>query len=203
MQAFRIVLTGARTGHKSTCTPKRLGLGAKSSVIPTTCVVQASHPHRRCGRGQQRLVSAMKSSKFGGNCRMSCGGGGYEWRTQSRLLSRPNPSNFCSIVDTEHTPINLPDSHHDFQFQDDAAVIFTTDPEGLPRSGASSSSKQTAASRVSSLFGLSSLFSGKRFGTTTCSRRTTLYSLPQFKELASSSRELRLETAGNYKEAGK
>ena len=50
----------------------------------------------------------------------------------------PNPSNFFSYMETEHTPINLP-----------ATVISTTDPEGLPHSGASSSSsKQTAASRV-------------------------------------------------------
>ena len=65
----------------------------------------------------------------------------------------PTPSNFFSYMDTEHTPIHLPDSHHDFQCQDDAAVISTTDPEGLPRSGASSSSKQTAAGRVPSMFG--------------------------------------------------
>ena len=49
-------------------------------------------------------------------------------------------------MDPEHTPINLPDSHHNFPCQDDATVISTTeDPEGLPRSGASSSSNHTAA----------------------------------------------------------
>ena len=69
----------------------------------------------------------------------------------------PNPSNFFSYMDTEHTPIHLPDSHYDFQCQD-ATLISTTDPEGLPHSGASSSSKQTAASRVPSMFGHSSLW---------------------------------------------
>ena len=43
----------------------------------------------------------------------------------------PNPSNFFSHVDTVHTPIHLPDSHHDFQREDDATVISTTDPEGF------------------------------------------------------------------------
>ena len=58
---------------------------------------------------------------------------------------KPNASNFFSSMDTEHTPIHLPDSHNDFQCQDDATFISTTDPEGLPHSGASSSSKQTAS----------------------------------------------------------
>ena len=64
----------------------------------------------------------------------------------------PNPSNLFSYMDTAHTPIHLPDRHHDFQREDDATVISTTDPEGLPRSGAPSGSK-TAASRVPSTFG--------------------------------------------------
>ena len=70
----------------------------------------------------------------------------------------PHASNFFSYTDTEHTPIHLPDSHHDFQCQNDASVISTSDPEGLPRSGASSSSKQTAAGRVPSMFGPSTLW---------------------------------------------
>ena len=59
-------------------------------------------------------------------------------------------------MDPEHTLINIPDSHHNFLCPDDATVI-PTSPEGLRNSGASSSSKQTAASRVPSLFGPSSL----------------------------------------------
>ena len=54
-------------------------------------------------------------------------------------------------MDPEHTPIKNPDSHHNFLCPDDATVI-PTSPEGLHNSGASSSSKQTAASRVPSLF---------------------------------------------------
>ena len=70
----------------------------------------------------------------------------------------PNLSNFFSYMDTEHTPINVPDSHHNFPRHDDVTVISTTeDLEGLPHSGASSSSKQTAASRIPSMFGPSSL----------------------------------------------
>ena len=72
-----------------------------------------------------------------------------EWLTQlTNQGYEPNPSNFFSYMDTEHTPIHLSDSHHDSQCQDDATVTSTTDPEGLPRSGASSSSKHTAACRV-------------------------------------------------------
>ena len=51
-----------------------------------------------------------------------------------------------------------PDSHHDFPCQDDATMTSTTDREGLPHSGASSSSKHTAASGVPSTFGLPSLW---------------------------------------------
>ena len=68
----------------------------------------------------------------------------------------PELPNFFGHMETAHTPIHFPDSHHDFQNQDDATVIFTVDPEGLQHSGASSSSK-TAASRVPSTFGLPSL----------------------------------------------
>ena len=59
-----------------------------------------------------------------------------------------NPSNFFSHMDTEHTPIHFPD----LKCQDDATSISTTeDPEEFQNSGASSSSKDTAASRVLSM----------------------------------------------------
>ena len=69
----------------------------------------------------------------------------------------PKPANFFSYMDPEHTPINIPASHHNILCPDDATVI-STSPEGLPSSGASSSSKQTAVSRVPSMFGSSSLW---------------------------------------------
>ena len=57
----------------------------------------------------------------------------------------PNLSN-VSYMDPEYTSINLPDSHHNLPCHHDATVIsITEDPEGLPHSGASSSSKQTVA----------------------------------------------------------
>ena len=82
------------------------------------------------------------------------------WSGLSGRMANPaDLSNFFSCMDTEHTPINLPGSHQSFPCQDDAAVISTIeDPEGLPHSGASSSSKQTAASRVPSMFGASSIW---------------------------------------------
>ena len=72
----------------------------------------------------------------------------------SDCLTNPTPNtgyepNFYNYMSEEHTPIILPDSHRSFQCRDDATIISTTeDPEGFPHSGASSSSKQTAASKV-------------------------------------------------------
>ena len=54
------------------------------------------------------------------------------------------------------TKLQWLDSHHDFQCQNDATVISTIDPEGLPLSGACNSSKQTAASGIPSMFASSS-----------------------------------------------
>ena len=53
--------------------------------------------------------------------------------------------NFHSYMNEEHTPINLPDSHRCFQGRDDATIISATEAPEVPCSGASSSSKQTAA----------------------------------------------------------
>ena len=62
--------------------------------------------------------------------------------------------NFCTYINEEHTPMNLPDSHWNFPRRDGATIISTTeDPEGSQHSGASSSSKQTAASRVPTMSG--------------------------------------------------
>ena len=68
----------------------------------------------------------------------------------------PKFANFFSYMEPDHTPINIPDSHHNFLCPDEATMI-PTSPEGLPNSEASSSSKQ-AASRVSSLCGTSSIW---------------------------------------------
>ena len=58
--------------------------------------------------------------------------------------------NCCSYLNEEHTPFNLPDS---FPSRDDATIISAAaDPE-VSYSGASSSSKQTAASRVPAMSG--------------------------------------------------
>ena len=79
----------------------------------------------------------------------------------SGCLANPTPHtgfepNFYSYMNEEHTPINLPDSHRSFPCRDDATIITTTeDPEGFPQTGASSSSKQTAASRVPRTLGSS------------------------------------------------
>ena len=86
---------------------------------------------------------------------------------RSRCNSPSAPSNgypslkthltdFFSDTDPEHTPINIPDSHHDFMCPDDVTMI-PTSPEGLPNSEAFSSSQKAAASRVSCLFGHLSL----------------------------------------------
>ena len=67
----------------------------------------------------------------------------------------PSSPTFFSCMDPEHIPINVPDNHQSFLCPDDATVI-PTSPEGLPNSGGFSSSIQTAACRVPSLFGPSS-----------------------------------------------
>ena len=53
---------------------------------------------------------------------------------------------FCVNVSDEHTPINLPDSNWNFPHDYDVTIIATTEDPDVPRhSGASSSSKHTAA----------------------------------------------------------
>ena len=82
-----------------------------------------------------------------------------EWlsQLQTQVMS-PTPPTSSAAWTRSTRRSTSPDSHLDFQCQDDATVISPTDPEGLPRSGASSSSKHTAASRVPSMFGPSSLW---------------------------------------------
>ena len=76
--------------------------------------------------------------------------------------SAPNTSyessstNFSSNTDPEHTPIDIPDSHQEFLCPDDVIMI-PTRQEVFPNSVALSSTQKAAASRVSSLFGHSSL----------------------------------------------
>ena len=54
----------------------------------------------------------------------------------------PNLANFSSFMDAEHTPIDIPDSHHNFLCPDDATMI-STSPEGLPNTAAFSSSQKS------------------------------------------------------------
>ena len=78
------------------------------------------------------------------------------WSGMSGCFPNPTPhvANFCTHMNEEHTPINLPDSHRNFPRRDDATIIYTPDDtEGLQHSGASSSSKFTAASRVPTALG--------------------------------------------------
>ena len=75
------------------------------------------------------------------------------WRGTSGCLANPTPHtgyepNFYTYMNEEHTPINLPDSHRNFPRRDDATTITSTEDPG-----ASSSSKQVAASRVPTMVG--------------------------------------------------
>ena len=56
--------------------------------------------------------------------------------------------NFYRYMNEEHRPINLPDNHRSFQCRDDGTIISAGEDPEVPYSGASSSSKQTAVSRV-------------------------------------------------------
>ena len=76
----------------------------------------------------------------------------------SGYFANPTPNtgyepNFYSYMNEEHTPINLPDNHRSFQCRDDATIISAAEDPEVPFSGASSSSKQTAASRVPTMLG--------------------------------------------------
>ena len=64
----------------------------------------------------------------------------------------PKLANFFSYTDPEHTPVDIPDSHHDFLCPDDVTMI-PTSPDGSPKTEAFSSSQKATAGRVSSLFG--------------------------------------------------
>ena len=81
------------------------------------------------------------------------------WSGMSGCLANPTPHtgyepNFCTFMNEEHTPINLADSHRNFPRRGDATIISTTeDPEGFQHSGASSSSKLTAASIIPTVLG--------------------------------------------------
>ena len=77
------------------------------------------------------------------------------WSRMSGRVANPtenkgNEPNFYSYLNEEHTPINFPDS---FPCRDDATVISAAEDPEVPYSGASSSSKRTAASRVPTMLG--------------------------------------------------
>ena len=92
------------------------------------------------------------------------------WSGMSGCLANPAPNTgyepyFHSHTDKEHTPMNLPDSHRSFTRRGDAIIICTTeDPASFPYSGASSSSKETAASKVPQCWDLYVLASGNSGG---------------------------------------
>ena len=69
---------------------------------------------------------------------------------------RPEHRLFSSYTDPEHNPIDIPDDNQDFQCPDDVTMI-SASAGGVPNSEASSSSRKAAASKVSSLFGHTSL----------------------------------------------
>ena len=75
---------------------------------------------------------------------------GMSGRTANPTQNTGHEPNFYIYMNEEHTPINLPDS---FQCRDDTTIISAAKDPGVPYSGASSSSKQTAASIVPTMLG--------------------------------------------------
>ena len=67
-------------------------------------------------------------------------------RPQTQVMS----PNFYSCMNEEHTPINLLDS---VQCRDNATIMSAAEDPEVSHPGASSSSKQTAASRVHTMLG--------------------------------------------------
>ena len=86
-------------------------------------------------------------------------GASAHWSGMIGCLAAPTTNtgyepNVSADVIEEHTPFNLPDSNRNFPRRDDATIFPTTeDPEGFQHSGASSSSKHTAACRVPKILG--------------------------------------------------
>ena len=83
------------------------------------------------------------------------------WGGPSGHLADPIPNavyepKFCIDVSSEHTPINLPTRNMSFQQEYDATIIASEDLNVPRHSRASSSSQQTAASRVPTLLKLGS-----------------------------------------------
>ena len=85
------------------------------------------------------------------------------WRESGRLTDsatntgcEPNLADFSNYVNTEHNPIDIHDNNPDFWCSDDVTMI-SDSARGMPNSEASSSSRKTAASKVSFLFGHTSL----------------------------------------------
>ena len=77
------------------------------------------------------------------------------WSGMSGRVAHPTQNtgkepNFYCCLNEEHTPINFPDS---FPCRDDATIISAAEDPEVLYSGASSSSKRTAASRVPTMIG--------------------------------------------------
>ena len=72
------------------------------------------------------------------------------WSGMSGCLASPTLNtgyepNFYSYLNEEHTPINVPDNHRSFRCRDNATIISAVEDPEVPYSGASISSKHTAA----------------------------------------------------------
>ena len=97
------------------------------------------------------------STSFVGSRQNPCASA--HWSGMSGYFANPTPNTgyepnfYRSYMNEEHTPINLPGNQRSFQCRDDATIISAAEDPEVPFSGASSSSKQTAASRVPTMLG--------------------------------------------------
>ena len=135
-----------RTLHGSRClTEKRIRVIVLRSLPSRSLMSLLNVPHCLFPRVLSSPTSppsrpSVSSTSMAKSCRNSPSAPA-RWSGMSGRMAYPAPktgyepksSNFFSYMDTAHTPIHLPDCHHDFQSQDDATVISTVDPEKVCR----------------------------------------------------------------------
>ena len=104
--------------------------------------------------------------------------------------------NLYRCINEEHTPINPPDS---FQCRDDATIISAAEDPEVPYPGASSSSKQTAASKVSTMSESSGVSLCKQRPESVDSRARLMWTenmlLQPFSLLSQKGREIEIKTS--------
>ena len=127
---------------------RRLNVFAQNSFVSVSCLCWVfrlvrslrSSPHQPVSLTQPSASSTLLTGIPRSPCALP------PWSGMSGYLANPNPDTghepkLCVDVSDEHTPINLSDSHRNIPHD----YVATEDPDVPRHSGASSSSKSSAA----------------------------------------------------------